>query len=216
MRIYQSARMVNSWTANPFITHISAAPEPELAARARPAFLATAVVGTGMAVVIAGLADDLLAAWMGADFAFAGPALAVLAVAMLADAVVKPSALVVNLRGRPVIVSLLHLSVCALTLAGVALASAAGSLVAIVGAMSLVAVVLAPAYVVAAVRVVGEFPYPRGWVLPGLLAAAALVFALVRLVGAALDPWPAVLTVAAVGALPLAAAGLGWRRRRSA
>ena len=45
-----------------------------------------------------------------------------LALAMVADAVVKPSVLVVNLRGRPVIVSLLHLSVCALTLAGVALA----------------------------------------------------------------------------------------------
>ncbi|WP_068433645.1 lipopolysaccharide biosynthesis protein [Piscicoccus intestinalis] len=216
MRIYQSARMVNSWTANPFITHISAAPEPELAARARPAFLATAVVGTGMAVVIAGLADDLLEAWMGADFVFAGPALAVLAFAMLADAVVKPSALVVNLRGRPVIVSLLHLSVCALTLAGVALASAAGSLVAIVGAMSLVAVLLAPAYVLAARRVVGRLPYPRGWALPGLLAAAVLVFALVRLVAVALDPWPAVLTVAGVGALALLAAALWWRRRRAA
>lgn len=82
--------------------------------------------------------------------------------------------------------------------------------------MSLVAVLLAPAYVLAARRVVGRLPYPRGWALPGLLAAAVLVFALVRLVAVALDPWPAVLTVAGVGALALLAAALWWRRRRAA
>ncbi|GAB98187.1 O-antigen/teichoic acid export membrane protein [Kineosphaera limosa] len=212
MRVYQSARMINSWTANPFIHQLSSAEPHELAGRARTCFVATAVAGTAIAVVCAGLADELLVAWLGQQFAFAGPALAALAVAMVADAVVKPSALVVNLRGRPVVVSLLHLAVCVLTIGAVWMATRTGSLLGIVVAMSVVAALFAPAYVVAATRVIGASPYPLRPMV-ALLVVAALAYAAIRGIAAVLAPWPAVLTVAGVGVVLLGAAALVWRRR---
>lgn len=215
MRIHQSARMVNSWTANPFIHQLSSASARELPERARSCFAATAVVGTAMAVAVAGLSDDLLPAWLGAQFAFAGPALAVLGLAMLADAVVKPSALVVNLRGRPVVVSALHGAVCVLTLTGVAIAARAGSLLAIVAAMSGVAMLAAPLHLWAAGRVLGQFPYPSAWFVPTVAAAAGVGFAAVKLVSAALAPWPAVLVVGGAGAPAVATCAWVWRRRRA-
>ncbi len=222
MRVYQSARMVNSWTANPFIHALSSASPQELPARARTCLVATVLVGTAMATVVGGLAPDLITAWLGADFAFAAPALALLPIAMLADALAKPSALIVNLRGRPLVVSVLHLLVLGLTLGAVLAAPGTGSLTLVVLGMGAALAVVAPLYLIAAARVLGASPLPKR-PLPyvAYVAGTALAYGLVRLVGELLPPWPAVLTVAAAGAVLVAAALVvrrhsGRRRARHA
>lgn len=213
MRVYQSARMVNSWTANPFIHALSSATPQELPARARTCITATLLVGTAMAVVVGGLAPDIVVAWLGEDFAFAAPALALLPIAMLGDALAKPSALVVNLRGRPVVVSGLHILLLALTLVAVLVATRTESLTLIVLGMGVGVVAVAPCYLIAATRVLGASPLPtRPLLYVAYVTVAAFAYGLVRLVGALLAPWPAVLTVGGAGAVLLAAALLARRR----
>ncbi len=215
MRVYQSARMVNSWTANPFIHALSSATPAELPSRARTCVTATVLVGSAMAVVVSALAPDIISVWMGSDFAFAAPALALLAIAMLGDALAKPCALVVNLRGRPVVVSLLHVLLLTLTAAAVLLATRTGSLTIIVLAMGAAVAAVAPLYLLAARQVLGGSPLPRRPLAYVLYAGATSVtYGLVRLVSELLDPLPAVLTVGCAGALLLATALLLRRRRR--
>lgn len=217
MRVYSSARMVDSWTANPFIHAISSTPAPELPGRVRACAGATLVVGTGLAVVVSALAPDIVVAWLGETFLFAAPALTVVGLGMIADALVKPAALVGNLRGTPLHVSALHVVVLVVTLVAVSVATTSGNLTAIVLASTAAPLVCAPLYLLLARRVLGSSPLPRlgaRWLLA--IAAAAALYAAVYAVGAALPPWPAVLVVAAAGLTVLGGGGLVFRRRRRA
>lgn len=216
MRVLQSARMVDSWTANPFIHSISSASPDDLAGRVRTCAGATLVVGGGLAVVVSGLADDIISAWLGSEFSFAAPALAVVALGMVADALIKPAALVGNLRGRPWVISGLHVAVLIGTLTAVSAAATTRDLTMISLAAAAVPLAGAPFYLWAAGRIIGSSPLPRlrwRWLLA--LAAVVVVHVAVSAVSAALPPWPAVLVVAAVGAAVLAVAVLMWRRGRA-
>lgn len=216
MRVFQSARLVNSWMANPFIHGISSGTGEEVLKTARLCFITTACVGAAMSAVIAGLAPDLIVAWLGGDFLFAAPALAAMTLGMLADALVKPSSLVVNLRGAPARISLLNVGSLAVTLVAVVFAARTGELVWISVAATAVPLLLTPLYVASAAAVLGESPLPtRPLTYLAVVGGALVAFAAVRAISFALPPWPAVLVVGAVGVVVLGVGVLVWRRRRA-
>lgn len=101
MRIYQSVRLLLSWTANPFIHKISTVE----ARRLGPVFLRSLslnlLLGIACSAPVIFLGRDILSAWIGGDFTFAGPVLSVVAFGIMADAIIQPTSLVVNLRGNP-------------------------------------------------------------------------------------------------------------------
>lgn len=194
IRVYTAARLVNSWMADPFIHRITSSDEHRLGRTLRTPYLMTGLVGGTVAIVVGALGGDLLEAWMGQEFAFAGTAMQVLGLGIIADAVIRPAIHVVNLRGNPWRIARLNVSVLVLTTVAVWAASRSGSLTVVVLACVLVPLAAVPFYIVAGSRITGEPPIPASrYVLLVTLLAGVVLFAVLYAVGQVLTAWPALL-----------------------
>ncbi|MEX5273041.1 hypothetical protein RF638_03690 [Kocuria sp. CPCC 205235] len=92
------------------------------------AFTVSLLVGLLISVPLAALPNELLTVWLGSEFAFAAPALAVVVVGVMAEAMGQVPNLIMTLRGNPLIASLISLAVLLLTLPAVWIASDTGDL----------------------------------------------------------------------------------------
>lgn len=153
MRVYQSARLLLSWTANPFIHRISTAERPDVPAALHRCLALSLLLAVLIGAPIAFLADDLLLVWMGQEFVFAGAAFAALALGIMADALIQPSSLVLNLRGNPWLVSCANLGLLILGTPLVIAAAGTGNLLLTTLAMVVIPFLAAPFYVRWALRV---------------------------------------------------------------
>lgn len=215
IRVYTAARLVNSWMADPFIHSISTSPREQLARKLQTPYLLTGLVGTSLAVTVGALGSDLLEAWMGSQFAFAGTAMSLLAIGILADAVVRPAIHAVNLRGNPWRISWLNVTVLLATSAAVWLAARTGSLTWVVLATVIVPMLAVPVYLVLGSQISGAPPIsPSGYVVVTTLSAVAVAFGILMSIGSVLPPWPALLISGALLALPSVALLREVRRSR--
>lgn len=212
MRIYQSVRLLLSWTANPFIHQISTVE----ARRLGPVFLRSLslnlLLGIACSAPVIFLGRDLLGAWLGEDFAFAGPVLSVVAFGIMADAIIQPTSLVVNLRGNPWRVSWGNL---VLLLAGIPLLVGAawmGNLVLVGLAMTVPPLLASPLYLKWA------FSYCPGTRLRARGISAAIIVAACALIACWVAGWVAdgwwAIGMAAVAELVLLAGVLVLAKRR--
>lgn len=153
MRVYLSARLLLSWTANPFIHRISTAERGALPAVMHRCLALGLLLAVMIGAPIAFLADDIVSVWMGDGFIFAGAAFAALALGILADAMIQPSSLVVNLRGNPWLVSCGNLLLLCLSTPLVIWAADTGDLLLTTLAMVVLPLLAGPLYVHWALRV---------------------------------------------------------------
>lgn len=211
MRVYQSCQLVNSWMANPFIHGISIDRGRELVRSVSGAHLFTLVIGGGMAVALAGLGDALIVAWMGPAFAFAGAAMAAIALGAIGDALTQPSKLVINLRGRPLWTALLGTGTLIAVLIGCVIAQRTEDLFVIMVVVTGIPLLTAPLYLLIAAQIAGGAPLPLGrrpFVTAAVLVATCGLVLGLRWVETVLQPWPAVLLGGAVVGI---ASALGLR-----
>ncbi|MEX3600780.1 lipopolysaccharide biosynthesis protein [Kocuria carniphila] len=128
MRVFQSARLIISWIVMPFAYPIKKSALGEAGEHIRVAFTVSLLVGLLISVPLAALPNELLTVWLGSEFAFAAPALAVVVVGVMAEAMGQVPNLIMTLRGNPLIASLISLAVLLLTLPAVWFASGTGDL----------------------------------------------------------------------------------------
>lgn len=214
MRVYQSTRLLVSWSANPFIHPITTVPKKHLGKTMTQALALSMVVASLLAIPLALVAPSLVSVWLGPAFAFAAPAFAVLAIGVIADALIQVSSLVVNLRANPWRISLANLAVLLVSVPLVFLAVEHGDLFWAVFAMVGVPALAAPIYLFWALRL-AELPlrtFLRRGPLLGLAGLVSLAV-VVALISAFLHDWPAVLIAGTVEALAVASALYLVRRR---
>lgn len=128
MRVFQSARLIISWIVMPFAYPIKKSALGHAGEHIRVAFTVSLLVGLLISVPLAALPRELLTVWLGAEFAFAATALAVVVVGVMAEAIGQTPNLIMTLRGNPLIASLISLTVLLLTLPAVWWASGTGDL----------------------------------------------------------------------------------------
>ncbi len=180
MRIYQSARLLLSWTANPFVHRISTADSSALPAVFHRCLSLSLLLAMLIGAPIAFLADDILLVWMGEDFVFAGAAFAAVSLGIVADAMIQPSSLAVNLRGQPWLVSFANLGLFVVSTPLVIVAAGSGDLLLTVLAMVTLPLLAGPFYVRWALRVgrsVHSRPAARLLLLPIISVAGCAVSA---------------------------------------
>lgn len=217
IRVYTAARLVNSWMADPFIHTISTSPREQLARKVQTPYLLTGLVGTAVAIVVGALGPDLLQAWMGDEFAFAGSAMALLGLGIFADAVVRPAIHTVNLRGNPWNVSALNVTVLMLTAGSVWLGARTGSLAWVVLATVIVPLLAVPVYLALGSRLTGASPiHASTFVSLVTFAAAVIAFLVLRTISNLLSPWPALLASGVLLLVPVLAGIREIRRARGA
>lgn len=177
MRVYQSARLLLSWTANPFIHRISTAERTVLPAVLHRCLALSVFLAVLIGVPVALQADDILLVWMGPEFTFAATALAALALGIVADSMIQPASLAVNLRGNPWVVSWANLALLVVGTPLLVVAAGTGDLVLTTLAMVLPPLLAAPFYVRCALRVGGgprQWPAPRVLLIPALAVLGSL------------------------------------------
>ncbi len=177
MRVYQSARLLLSWTANPFIHRISTAERTALPAVMHRCLALNMFLAVLTGVPVAFLADDILLVWMGPEFTFAAAAFAALALGIVADSMIQPASLAVNLRGNPWAVSWANLALLAVGTPMLVLAAGTGNLLLTTLAMVLPPLLAAPFYIRYALRVgegPRERPTPRVLLIPALAVLGCL------------------------------------------
>ena len=193
MRVYQSARLLLSWTANPFIHRISTAPRAELPGVLHRCLALSMFLAVLIGAPVAFLADEILLVWMGPEFVFASAAFAALALGIVADSLIQSASLTVNLRGNPWLISWANLGLLLVGTPLLVLAASTGNLLLTTLAMVLPPLLAAPLYVRWALRVgAGTRLRPAPWVLlvpavsvGGCLAASQLGSGWIPLLGAA-------------------------------
>lgn len=174
MRVYQSARLLLSWTANPFIHWISTVQRSGVGAVLHRCLALSLLLTVLIGVPIALLGDEILRVWMGKEFVFAGAAFAALSLGILADAIIQPSSLVVNLRGNPWLISWANLGLLMIGAPVLIMTANTGNLLATTLAMVLPPLIGAPLYLWWAQRTAGHSSgCPRAQVLLVPLIAGA-------------------------------------------
>lgn len=128
MRVYQSCRLVVSWTALPFSYPLKRAGSSDFAPQIKNCLNLTLTVGLLMMVPLIALPEELLELWLGREFVSAAVALGVVSIGVLAEAVAQPSDLVLTLRGNPLKASMLRLLTLVLTVPATFVASWTGDL----------------------------------------------------------------------------------------
>lgn len=206
LRVFQSAKLAVSWLTNPFTHAIVSPASTSQTARAAAAkcLKLTCGAATLIAVPLAVLPNQILEVWLGGDFVFAGSSLSLLALAVLANGIILPSALVTTLRSNPWPVAVMNLIVLVLTGTGVAVGVHMESMYLATAGMVLPLVLIAPAFFILArkaldlrIAVYGRWSYMFG-VMTLVLVASAFVFA------NAMDSLSALLCYGAVAASFLA------------
>lgn len=217
MRIYQSAKLVNSWMANPFIHRISTTSGDALVRSTEQAFVATITVAMAMLVGLVGLAPAIMEVWLGQNFRGLHLAASLIGLGIMADALIQPSILVISLRGRPRTVATLNVVGFLVVMASVALALRAESLEWVMFAATAPLAAMAPRYLREAVRVVGGATRggtrPR-WPLVEIVLGACVSVAALRLMTQLLPPLATVILGGAAVALELLGIAR-WIRARS-
>lgn len=153
MRVFQSTKLAVSWLTNPF-THVIATgkSEAELSAAVRKCFLLTIGMAILISIPLVTLPRQFLSVWMGEPFAFAAPSLGLLAVAVVSNALILPSALISTLRASPWPTATLGMIVMLLTLSGVYLGAEQKTIFWATLGLVFPLAVTAPAYVYVAYR----------------------------------------------------------------
>lgn len=212
LRIFQSGKLAVSWLTNPFTHAIVSATDGSVSARAAAAkcFGLTISVAVICAIPLALLPAQILEIWLGEDFVFAGSSLALIAVAVMANAVILPSALITTLRSNPWPTSITSLFLLLLTAIGVAFGAGTGSLYWATLGMVVPLAVVAPVYFLLAHRVI-DLRIDRSGVRSG---TALIVFSLVLSIVAGLFSYFLNATVAVVCYTIVAAAFAAARLAR--
>ncbi|WP_394940685.1 lipopolysaccharide biosynthesis protein [Psychromicrobium sp. YIM B11713] len=216
MRIYQSTRLLLSWIANPFIHPFMTAAKERLNDLYKQCASLLWCLGLLMALPIFLLSKDIMVFWLGPSNEFAAGALAMIGLGILADAIIQPASLIVNLRHNPWPISLANLGVLLLTIPLILLASSTGELTITTLAMVIVPCLATPLYLrwawqTAELRWDKSMLRAAAWVL---LPVAVLVCAFIAIESI---PIP-LLGLAIAGTLELVIAGIGYliyRRRKS-
>lgn len=178
MRVFQSAKLATSWLTNPF-THVISTSDSaaELSRSVKKCFLLTIVMGILICIPLITLPRQFLNVWMGESFAFAASSLTLLAVAVLANAFILPSALISTLRGSPWPTAVLGVLVMILTLIGVYLGVQFGTIYGATIGLVIPLAVMMPAYVFFASKEVPLAPGRKGTVGLGLAVSAGALLA---------------------------------------
>lgn len=188
MRVFQSARLIVSWIVMPFAYPIKKAEPHRAGEQIRMSFTVSFLVGILISIPLVALPTELLTVWLGADFAFAAPALAVVVVGVMAEAIGQVPNLIMTLRGNPLTASLISLAVLILTIPSVWLATRTGNLEFVMLASVAPLLLLVPVQLYfsertdssgATLRHVGEW---AGMILLGAVGAAAFA-ALAQVLG---------------------------------
>lgn len=153
LRVLQSTKLAVSWLSNPFTHAIVNGGRASSRRAAVKCFQLTSAIAVLCAVPLAFLPDQILEIWLGDDFILAGPSLALIAVAVLANGLILPSALVTNLRANPWPTSIMGLIILVLTAIGVTIGASTGTLFWATFGMVLPLALLAPGYYFLATRV---------------------------------------------------------------
>ncbi|WP_454699213.1 lipopolysaccharide biosynthesis protein [Arthrobacter humicola] len=218
IRVFQSAKLVVSWLTNPFTHTIASAENAAKVARnaAKKCFLLAFAAALLISIPLIVLPNQVLDAWMGKGFIFAGPSLALIAVAVLSNALILPSALMTTLKSNPWPTSILGIVVLVLTLAGVSIGADNGSIYwATLGLVAPLALT-APVYVLLAHRVLRFRIHGIAVLRVALMFGSAALLALITFVlSEFLAPAPTVLMYALLAAFTGALGLLLMRRFQS-
>jgi O-antigen/teichoic acid export membrane protein len=203
MRVFQSAKLAVSWLTNPFTHSMVSAASSAAVARdaAKKCFLLTLIAALLISIPLTILPSQVLDAWMGEEFTFASPSLALIAIAVLSNALILPSALITTLRSNPWPTSILGMVVLLLTLIGVSVGAQIGSIYWATLGLVVPLALTAPAYVLLAHRVLKFRVDGLGAIRVGALVSTALVLALVTYsLSEVLEPAPVVCAYAFLAA----------------
>ena len=119
MRVFQSARLIISWIAMPFAYPIKRSEGAETAEHIRVAMTVSLLVGLMISIPLLAIPSELLSVWLGNAMVFAAPALAMVVLGVLGEALGQVPNLVMTLRGSPLVASLISLGVLVVTLPAV-------------------------------------------------------------------------------------------------
>ncbi|MEX5258460.1 lipopolysaccharide biosynthesis protein [Kocuria arenosa] len=207
MRVYQSCRLVVSWSALPFTYPLKRAERREFARQIKSCLNLTLNVGLLMMVPLIALPGELLELWVGPEFVFAATALGVVSLGVLAEAVAQPADLVLTLRGNPLKASMLRLLTLVLTVPATFLAASSGQLDMVMFAAVGPSLLVAGVQSLAASRSEPFRITSRDWIRWAIAVTVASLCAVVFIAAAQyLTPHLSVVTCAIVlGALALQA-----------
>lgn len=171
MRVFQSAKLAISWLTNPF-THLLASnvPVKDAVSAVEKCYKLTVVASVIVSIPLVVLPHQFLSVWMGESFVFAGPSLALVAIAVLSNALILPSALIGTLRASPWPSAILGLAILILTATAVHIGTKQGSLYWATCGLVLPLAIAAPAYFIYARR---AFPLNIG--RKGVVSLFALI-----------------------------------------
>ncbi|MDO4919641.1 lipopolysaccharide biosynthesis protein [Kocuria sp.] len=217
MRVFQSSRLVVSWISLPFAYPIKKSQGAQAAEHIRTATTISLLVGLLLSVPLLAIPTELLTVWLGDPMAFAAPALAMVVVGVLGEALGQVPNLVLTLRGSPLLASLISLATLVVTLPAVWLAATTGDLQLVMLAS------VGPLLLAVPVQVLfSERAEPSGvtaglvrtWAL--MTAGAAVAVAAFTALGRVLPPIPTIAVCAVVlGAVFLGAFRIIRRRDRA-
>lgn len=194
MRVYQSVRLVVSWVSYPYTYPIRQAAEDEVGRHIKACFDLTLTMGLLMAVPLLALPTQMLEVWLGQEFVFAAPALALLTIGVLAESLAQPAELTMNLRGRPLAASLLRLTTLIATVPAVLFAASTGDIALVMLATVLPSSLMAWLQVLVAFRAVPLEVTPREWRRwCGVFGAAVVGVMVLGVVEQLVPEWPAIL-----------------------
>lgn len=199
MRVYQSCRLIVSWSGFPFTYAIKQSGPGEIGRVFKSCLELTLTVGLLMSVPLVALPNELLELWLGNEFIFAGGALSILVLGLLAEALAQPSDLVLTLRGSPLISSLLRFLTLVITVPAVLWAVGTEDLTVVMMAS------VAPSFLVSWLQIIAASRSDQlalsvkdvwRWITMALLAVACIILMIV--VARMLNPFSSVALCAAI------------------
>ncbi|WP_364323000.1 lipopolysaccharide biosynthesis protein [Paenarthrobacter nitroguajacolicus] len=177
LRVFQSARLTISWLTNPFTHKLASTTVSNLQLRTAVTrcFQLTGVTSILITIPLVLLPSQILEVWLGKEFLFASSSLALIAMAVVSNAIILPSALITNLRSNPWPTSILGVILLGLTAIGVFLGVQANSIFWATVGMAVPLAVMAPIYLALAHRVMALRLHRRTLVDAGLFIISFFV-----------------------------------------
>lgn len=217
LRVSQSTRMATTWLTNPFSAEVATADEdPAASARLyRRVTILTSLFSTAIAIPLIAFPDSLMEIWMGRDFLFTAPGLALIGVGTLANGVILTAGLFGNMLGHPAMISLLNLAALVLGIPAIYFGFLWWGFIGAVAGVVAPLIVLAPAFWVVGLRTARAKVEPRGVLYAGALVMAAVAMSAsliaINIVARSTSPWiPVGSYVAELAVLGAGYLGVKW------